>query len=86
MAGMSKWPTSRWNQGWIAFIIAGITAYFVFVRSEKVLFAQYAKEAPYDGQDGLSAFMGAMQWGLGTLIVVFVLLFVIQRAITSMSK
>jgi len=80
---MRKWPVSRWAQGWIAFVIAGFTAYFVFVRTENALFAQYAKEAPYDGQDGLSAFMGALQWGAVTLIGVFIILFLIQRAITS---
>ena len=80
---MRKWPTSRWGQSWIAFIVAGITAYFVFVRTENVLFEQYAKQSPYDGQDGLGALMGALQAGGLTIIGVFIALFVIQRAITS---
>jgi hypothetical protein len=80
---VGKWPTSRWGQGWIAFVVAGITAYLVFVRTENVLFEQYAKQSPYDGQDGMAAFMGALQAGGLTIIGVFIALFVIQRAITS---
>jgi hypothetical protein len=83
---MSKWPESRWNQGWISFAAAMITAILVFHRTEHVLFEQAAREAPYDGQDGLSAFMGALQVSSITLIGVFVVVFAIQRAITNAQR
>lgn len=83
---MFKWPKSWWEQAWIAFAIAGVSAYLVFERTEKALFAQYAREAPYDGQDGLSAFMGALHVGAITLVLVFLAVFLLQRAIVPRSQ
>ncbi len=58
------------------------SAVLAFLWEEKRLFAQYAREAPYDGQDGLAAFMGA----IGAALVAFcgVLLFslILQRLLT----
>jgi hypothetical protein len=80
---MRMWPGTRWEQGWISFIVALAFAYLVFVRTEDSLFKQAVKEAPYDGQDGLSAFMGALHSGFFALIGAFVISFCIQRAITA---
>jgi hypothetical protein len=80
---MRKWPISRWNQGLISLVVAAVSAYIVFVRTESALFERYAKEAPYDGQDGLSAFMGALQASLLTLVGVLLALYVVQRLVTA---
>jgi hypothetical protein len=80
------WPKSGWTQAGIASVASIATSYAVFIRTENSLFAQYAKEAPYDGQDGLSAFVGAAQAAAFTFVGVFLVLFVLQRFLTSISQ
>jgi hypothetical protein len=77
-----EWPKSGWAQAGIAFLSALISCVFVFIRINNTHFALYAREYPHDGQDGLGAFMDALQAGALTLIGVFVLVFVVQRFAT----
>jgi hypothetical protein len=58
------------------------TAIPVLVATNNRLFAQYAREAPYDGQDGLAALMGALEVSMWTLIGMFVGLYLLQRFLT----
>ncbi len=84
-SGMARWPTSRFGQAMIAIAVAVPIAFEVFVRTESGLFRQYAREAPYDGQDGLAAFMGALHIGFYSFVGASVGLFVIQRVITAIA-
>ena len=85
MAGMKKWPVSRWGQGWIAFVVALIVATYVFRWTSNKYFERYAREYPYehDGQVGLSAFMDAFHAGAFTLVGVFIGLFVSSASLLS---
>lgn len=80
---MAKWPVSRWGQGAIAFTVALAVAISVFVWTNNAYFEAGVKEAPYDGQVGLSAFWGAVYVGAVTLFWVFVGLFFLFRLITA---
>lgn len=78
-----RWPKSGWGQAGTAFLGAAISSVAVFIWVNNTHFALYTREYPYDGQDGLSAFMDALQAGFWTLIGVFTLAFFIQRLITT---
>jgi hypothetical protein len=65
----------------IAVVISIPLGYIVFIRTENSLFAQYARESPYDGQDGLAAFYGAVPPGFWTFVGTSIVLFLLQRLI-----
>jgi hypothetical protein len=74
-----RWPKSGWSHAGLALVVALVSSVCVFIRVNNTHFAIYAHEYPYDGQDGLSAMMDALHVGTITLLVVFILLFLIQR-------
>jgi hypothetical protein len=82
MADMIKWPCSRWRQAAISFLFAIACGIFVFVRVNRTHFERYAREYPYDGQDGLGALMDACRAGAWTVAGAFAAMFVLQRLIT----
>ena len=77
-----SWPRSKWAQAGIAFVGASISSVIVFIRVNNTHFALYARQYPHDGQDGLGAFMDALEYGFWTLIGVFLVAFFIQHLAT----
>jgi hypothetical protein len=80
---MAKWPRSRAKQAAIAFVIAFLSTVWVFVEIEMGYFQRFYfgphKAYPYPYPDEHSAQM-ALYWDCGlTLLVVFAVLFAIQR-------
>jgi hypothetical protein len=84
---MTKWPTSRWNQGWIAFAVAVPTACVAFKYAENHEFQRMVREqVPYNPQNDLSAFVGALSTAAFTLVGVFVGLYIVQRVVTAILR
>jgi len=87
MAGMpNRSPTSKFTQAVIAFLSAAVSAVLVFAWVNKSRFELYARQYPHDGQDGLSAFMEALQAGFWTLLGVFIFVFIAQCMLTGDSN
>lgn len=78
-----KWPKSGWTHAGIAFLSAVIACGCVFSWVNNTHFARYAKEYPHDGQNGLGAFVDALEAGIWTLIGAFALVFAVQRLLTA---
>lgn len=83
---MLKWPTSVWNQVLISFAASVGGAALAFHWEQENLFAQYAREAPHDGQDGLAAFMGAIGIAIVTFFGVLLFTLILQRALAGSSS
>ncbi|HSY37483.1 MAG TPA: hypothetical protein VK814_17150 [Acidobacteriaceae bacterium] len=79
---MPKWPKALWTQLLVSLATSAASAVLAFYWENNHLFAQYAREAPHDGQDGLAAFMGAAGAGLATFCGVFLFSLILQRIMT----
>ena len=79
---LKRWPTSRWIQAALSFVGSLVASICVFISTNNSLFKQYARENPHDGQDGLAAFMGALEIAALVLVLTFVALYAIQRFLT----
>jgi hypothetical protein len=79
---MSNWPTGRWEQAAVAFAGAFVTAICADVLTYKIQLARYVHDYPHDGQDGLAAFFDGLSTGAWTFAGAFIVLFVLQRALT----
>jgi hypothetical protein len=79
---MLKWPKPLWTQILISLAASAGSSVFAFSWENKHLFAQYAREAPHDGQDGLAAFMGAAGAALAAFCGVFLFSLIAQRLLT----
>jgi hypothetical protein len=79
---MPKWPKSVWTQLLLSFAVSAAGAVFAFYWENNHLFAQYAREAPHDGQDGLAAFMGAAGAAVSAFCGVFLFTLILQRFLT----
>lgn len=79
---MPRWPKSLWPQLLISFAASAVSAVLAFSWENKHLFAQYAREAPHDGQDGLAAFMGAAGSALVAFCGIFLFSLLLQRYLT----
>jgi hypothetical protein len=83
MTTMPKWwPSSRGAQAGFSVLAAIGSAIGVFIWTNNSLFAKYAREFPYDGQDSLGAMMGALEVAACTLIGVSIAFYLLQRFLT----
>jgi hypothetical protein len=74
-----QWPRSGWTQAVIAFMVGLASAICAFKITADHQIALYAREYPHDGQDGLGAVMDGFGAGAFMLLIVFAVLFVVQR-------
>ena len=77
-----KWPKSAWDQACIAGVGALVTAILGARWLYTSRLAQYVSEYPRDGQDGLGAFVDAVEWFPVLLLAAFAFLFIAQRILT----
>ena len=80
---MRVWPKSGWIHAVIAAPVSVVISYFVFIHTENSSFALAVKGAPHDGLDGLSAFSDGLEAGLAAMAGSFLVLFLLQRYLTS---
>jgi hypothetical protein len=67
-------------------LLGSFGAYRVFLFEESLLMAQYVREAPYDGQDGLSAYAGGLLAGAWTWVGLFLLVLWLGRLFSKRAK
>jgi hypothetical protein len=79
---MPKWPKLLWTQLLVSFAVSAVGAVLAFYLENNYLFAQYAREAPHDGQDGLAALMGAAGAAVAAFCGVFFFTLILQRFLT----
>jgi hypothetical protein len=76
---MARWPRSGWAHAAIAVVVATPFAAVCFRPIEDHQFQEAIREAPHDGQDGLSAFAGAIGATFAIWVCTALVLFVVQR-------
>jgi heme/copper-type cytochrome/quinol oxidase subunit 2 len=79
MAGMRFWPKSSWAHAGIALVVATVLAIIGAGLEDQHSFAEAVRQYPHDGQDGLSALWDGMVAGFFIEVIVFVVLFMVQR-------
>lgn len=79
---MPRMPQTRSLQAALSFGLAVVGAIISFVIANNVAFNRLVRQYPRDGQDGLGALMIALEIAVVTLFVLFIVLYLAQRALT----
>jgi hypothetical protein len=80
---VSSWPRGRWSHAGIAFWAAIVAAIVADRIVYKIRLAQYVRDFPHDGQDGLAAFIEGLPAGAAVFVAGFIVMYLVQRALAS---